>query len=113
MRLAKEALAQEENAPKGTDLESAMEDTDEDKTYAAMGMAKTIGTVSSGFSSSFFVLEYAAPARSLRFNLFCAGSTNSINVLDSAARFVRRFFCPDPPTGAGGRRSHHHLHPGE
>lgn len=57
MRLAKEALAQEENIPKGTDLESAMEDTDEDKTYAAMGMAKTIGTVSSEFLLSSLFLR--------------------------------------------------------
>ncbi|EIM81399.1 ARM repeat-containing protein [Stereum hirsutum FP-91666 SS1] len=57
MRLAKEALAQEENIPKGTDLESAMEDTDEDKTYAAMGMAKTIGTLVSSVDSSAQILQ--------------------------------------------------------
>ena len=47
LRLARESLAQDENAPKGADLDSLMEsDGDDDKTYAAMGVAKTISTES-------------------------------------------------------------------
>jgi hypothetical protein len=46
MRLARESLAQEEtDAQNGRDLDSAMGDSDDDKTFAAMGVAKTIGTV--------------------------------------------------------------------
>lgn len=47
MRLVREAIAGEENAPKSEDLEALMEaDGDDDKTYAAMGVAKTLSTVS-------------------------------------------------------------------
>ncbi len=42
MRLAKESIAQEE-AANATDYEVG--DGDDDKTYAAMNIAKTIGTV--------------------------------------------------------------------
>lgn len=42
MRLAKESMAQEE-AASATDYEIG--DGDDDKTYAAMNIAKTIGTV--------------------------------------------------------------------
>ena len=49
MRLVREALASEENAPKGEDLEALMDtEGDDDKTYAAMGVAKTLSTVSDG-----------------------------------------------------------------
>jgi hypothetical protein len=48
MRLARESLAQEEaEAQNGRELDSVMGDADDDKTFAAMGVAKTIGTVSS------------------------------------------------------------------
>jgi hypothetical protein len=49
MRLIREAIVSEENAPKGEDLEAFMEaEGDDDKTYAAMGVAKTLSTVSYG-----------------------------------------------------------------
>jgi hypothetical protein len=42
----REAIASEENAPKGDDLEALMDaDGEDDKTYAAMGVAKTLSTV--------------------------------------------------------------------
>jgi importin-7 len=44
--LAKESLAQDEIEGGSGDLESIMMDGDDDKTYAAMGVAKTIWTVS-------------------------------------------------------------------
>jgi hypothetical protein len=54
MRLARENLAQEEaEAQNGVDLDSVMGDVDDDKTFAAMGVAKTIATVSFFF---FFLL---------------------------------------------------------
>jgi importin-7 len=47
MRLVREAIANEENAPKGDDLEAFMDaEGEDDKTYAAMGVAKTLSTVS-------------------------------------------------------------------
>lgn len=53
MRLVREAIAGEENAPKGEDLEAFMEaDGDDDKTYAAMGVAKTLSTIVSSIDSS-------------------------------------------------------------
>ncbi|THH18363.1 hypothetical protein EW146_g2600 [Bondarzewia mesenterica] len=53
LRLARESLAQEENAPKGGDLDSLIQaDGDDDKTYAAMGVAKTISTIVSSVDSS-------------------------------------------------------------
>ncbi|ETW81490.1 hypothetical protein HETIRDRAFT_125032 [Heterobasidion irregulare TC 32-1] len=53
LRLARESLVQDENAPKGADLDSLMEsDGDDDKTYAAMGVAKTISTIVSSIDSS-------------------------------------------------------------
>src|SRR5882762_122444 len=46
MRLAREGLAQEESGALGNDLESHVSsDDDDDRSYAAMGVAKTIGTV--------------------------------------------------------------------
>ena len=45
-RLLREAIASEESAPKGDDLEVLMDaDGEDDKTYAAMGVAKTLSTV--------------------------------------------------------------------
>jgi hypothetical protein len=45
-RLLREAIASEENAPKGDDLEALMDaEGEDDKTYAAMGVAKTLSTV--------------------------------------------------------------------
>ncbi|TFY82908.1 hypothetical protein EWM64_g1102 [Hericium alpestre] len=53
LRLAREALAKEEHAPASEDLAIAMEsDDNDDKTYAAMGVAKTIGTIVSSIDSS-------------------------------------------------------------
>jgi hypothetical protein len=53
MRLIREAIVSEENAPKGEDLEAFMEaEGDDDKTYAAMGVAKTLSTVSYGLALS-------------------------------------------------------------
>ncbi|KAI0040287.1 ARM repeat-containing protein [Auriscalpium vulgare] len=52
LRLARECLAQEEK-PNGGDLESAMEsDGEDDKSFAAMGVAKTIGTIIDSVDSS-------------------------------------------------------------
>lgn len=46
MRLARESIALEESAGEQTDLDRLMEqDGGEDKIFAAMGVAKTIGTV--------------------------------------------------------------------
>jgi hypothetical protein len=46
MRLVREALAHEEGVVRGDlDVESLIDVEDDDKTYAAMGVAKTIGTV--------------------------------------------------------------------
>jgi len=46
LRLAKESLAQEETDSQNVDLDSLVSNVDEDKTFAAMGVAKTISTVS-------------------------------------------------------------------
>jgi importin-7 len=46
MRLVREALANEEGAAnRALDVDSIADMDDEDKTYAAMGVAKTISTV--------------------------------------------------------------------
>jgi importin-7 len=48
MRLAREAASQDEAEGRDANLQSIMETTPEDdKIYAAMGVAKTIGTVNS------------------------------------------------------------------
>lgn len=53
MRLARETLAQEEaEAQNGAELDSVMGDMDDDKTFSAMGVAKTIGTVVSSIDNS-------------------------------------------------------------
>jgi importin-7 len=45
-RLLREAIASEENAPKGEDLQALIDaEGEDDKTYAAMGVAKTLSTV--------------------------------------------------------------------
>jgi hypothetical protein len=42
----REAIAREENAPKGDDLEALMDaEGEDDKTYTATGVAKTLSTV--------------------------------------------------------------------
>jgi hypothetical protein len=52
-RLLREAIANEESAPKGDDLEALMDaDGEDDKTYAAMGVAKTLSTIVSSIDSS-------------------------------------------------------------
>jgi hypothetical protein len=53
MRLAREAANQDEAEGHNANLESIMENnnTEDDKIYAAMGVAKTIGTVSSSYVS--------------------------------------------------------------
>ena len=45
MRLANDTLSQEEPQGQNIDLENAISDGDDDKTFAAMGVAKTISTV--------------------------------------------------------------------
>jgi importin-7 len=45
MRLVRENLAQEEVEAQQTDTESILSDADDDKTYAAMSVAKTLSTV--------------------------------------------------------------------
>jgi hypothetical protein len=47
MRLARETVNQEEslNAVDNIDIEESLADIDDDKTFAAMGIAKTISTV--------------------------------------------------------------------
>lgn len=52
MRLVREALAHEEGVTPDLDAESLVGGEDDDKTYAAMGVAKTIGTVVSSVDSS-------------------------------------------------------------
>ncbi|KAI0263933.1 ARM repeat-containing protein [Gloeopeniophorella convolvens] len=53
MRLVREAMAAEESAPKGDDLDALMDaEGDDDKTYAAMGVAKTLSTIVSSIDSS-------------------------------------------------------------
>ncbi|KAF8257751.1 hypothetical protein EI94DRAFT_1817025 [Lactarius quietus] len=49
MGLVCKAITSEENAPKGEDLEAFMEaEGDDDKTYTAMGVARTLSTLSDG-----------------------------------------------------------------
>ena len=45
MRLANDTLSQEEPQGQNIDLDNAISDVDDDKTFAAMGVAKTISTV--------------------------------------------------------------------
>ncbi|KAI0057803.1 ARM repeat-containing protein [Artomyces pyxidatus] len=53
IRLARESLVHDDGAAQGADLESVMEsDGEDDKTYAAMGVAKTIATIVSAVDSS-------------------------------------------------------------
>lgn len=53
MRLAREAVTQDETEGRNADLEAIMESSPEDdKIYAAMSVAKTIGTVSSAQSQA-------------------------------------------------------------
>ncbi|GLB38717.1 putative ARM repeat-containing protein [Lyophyllum shimeji] len=52
LRLAKESLAQEETDSQNVDLDNLMSSVDEDKTFAAMGVAKTISTIVSSVESS-------------------------------------------------------------
>ncbi|KAJ7069358.1 armadillo-type protein [Mycena amicta] len=52
MRLIKESLATEENAELGDVSFDSLNNMDDDKTYAAMGVAKTIGTVVTAVDSS-------------------------------------------------------------
>lgn len=48
MRLIKESMASEETDPDAS-LDTLLAGGDDDKTYAAMGVAKTIGTVRFSF----------------------------------------------------------------
>ncbi|KIK08065.1 hypothetical protein K443DRAFT_672947 [Laccaria amethystina LaAM-08-1] len=50
IRLARETAAQEEN--ENVDLETIMSDADDDKTFAAMGVAKTLSTIVSSIEGS-------------------------------------------------------------
>ncbi|KAH9999685.1 armadillo-type protein [Russula compacta] len=52
-RLLRDTIANEESTPKGDDLEALMDaDGEDDKTYAAMGVAKTLSTIVSSIDSS-------------------------------------------------------------
>ena len=85
-RLLREAIASEESAPKGDDLEALMDaDNEDDKTYAAMGVAKTLSTVG-------YQLEHGVTC-----------------LLMTADRVVHRLFAGDPRSSTGG---HHSDHPG-
>lgn len=57
MRLVKESLTQDDTVVDvhDVDVESLMSEADDDKTYAAMGVAKTIGSVSSFFVRSMVI----------------------------------------------------------
>ncbi|KAF8074028.1 armadillo-type protein [Lyophyllum atratum] len=52
LRLAKESLSQEETDSQNVDLDGLLANVDEDKTFAAMGVAKTIGTIVSSIENS-------------------------------------------------------------
>jgi hypothetical protein len=86
-RLLRDAIASEESAPTGDDLEALMDaDGEDDKTYAAMGVAKTLSTVS-----------------------FLVGTRRDVYADDSADRDVHRLFAGDSRPSTGG---HHSDHPG-
>jgi len=55
MRLARES-AVHDHLEDNADLEALLSDVDDDKTFAAMGVAKTISTVSSHCLMSFRVI---------------------------------------------------------
>ncbi|KDQ62833.1 hypothetical protein JAAARDRAFT_30743 [Jaapia argillacea MUCL 33604] len=53
LRLVREAMSKDDSSTRGNDLESFIEsDGDDDKIFAAMGVAKTIGTIVSAVDSS-------------------------------------------------------------
>jgi hypothetical protein len=86
-RLLREAIAIEENAPKGDDLEALMDaDGDDDKTYAAMGVAKTLSTVGHQQEPS---------------NVYANGSVD---------RVIHRLFAGDSRPSPGGHYSDHQEH---
>jgi hypothetical protein len=86
-RLLREAIASEESAPTGDDLEALMDaDGEDDKTYAAMGVAKTLSTVG-----------------------FLVGTRSNVYADDSADCVIHRLFAGDPRSSTGG---HHPDHPG-
>ncbi|KAF9465308.1 armadillo-type protein [Collybia nuda] len=57
LRLARETVTQEETDSQNVDLETAMSEVDDDKTFAAMGIAKTIGTIVSSLENASDVLS--------------------------------------------------------
>ena len=86
-RLLRDAIANEENAPKGDDLEALMDaEGEDDKTYAAMGVAKTLSTVGHQQESG------------------------NAYVDDSADRVIHRLFAGDPRSGPGGHYPDHQEH---
>ena len=86
-RLLREAIANEEIAPKGDDLEALMDaDGDDDKTYAAMGVAKTLSTVGHQQEPS---------------NVYANGSVD---------RVIHRLFAGDSRPSPGGHYSDHQEH---
>lgn len=86
-RLLRDAIASEENAPKGDDLEALMDaEGDDDKTYAAMGVAKTLSTVGHQQESR---------------NAYVNGSADCI---------IHRLFAGDPRSGPGGHYPDHQEH---
>ncbi|KAF9013048.1 armadillo-type protein [Cyathus striatus] len=52
LRLARESAAQEEADAQNVDADGALVDVDDDKTFAAMGIAKTIGTIVSSIEGA-------------------------------------------------------------
>lgn len=85
MRLARESVAQEETDSQNVDLETAMAEVDDDKTFAAMGIAKTIGTVNSGrfaslcsiVANSFLFVDHFFPRERVRCFISSPGSHHS------------------------------------
>ena len=86
-RLLRDAITNEENAPKGDDLEALMDaEGEDDKTYAAMGVAKTLSTV--GYQQG--------PSKAYANN--------------SADRVIHRLFAGDPRSSAGSHYPDHKEH---
>jgi hypothetical protein len=90
MRLVREALTLEEGVARNLDtVEAVLGAEDDDKTYAAMGVAKTISTVR-----------------------FLAFRTIDLNPWDpSAGRFICRLITRNFGTSPGACHPHNHLHP--
>jgi hypothetical protein len=90
--LVREALANEEGAGRSLDIETVLDADDDDKTYAAMGVAKTLATVS--------------PLHDL--------TMTSLHLLIARSGcIICRLFPRDPCPSPGSHHSHRDLHFGE